>query len=227
MAGELLLLVDDEVSLLDSLRFALEQQQYRVLTAERGDQALALALEHSPQLILLDVMLPGMDGFEVCRRLRSQGFAGSIVLLTARDEEIDSVLGLELGADDYLTKPFRHRELLARVKAHLRRDQRALQEACLSSGDVQVWLDRHEVWVRGQKVELSPKEFQLLEFLLEHRRKAQTRERILSSVWGYDFDGDDRVVKVTVQRLREKIEQEPSLPRHIVTVRGLGYRWDV
>lgn len=227
MAGPTLLVVDDEESLRESLRFLLEQQHYRVLAAADGPEGLHLAAQQAPDLILLDVMLPGLDGFEVCRRLRAQGFGGVVVLLTARGEEIDQVVGLELGADDYIVKPFRHRELLARVKAHLRRSQRLDSDPGLKSGPLTLHPERREAFFHDTRLELTPKEFALLHFLVENRRKAQTRERILSAVWGYDFGGETRVVNVTIQRLREKIEADPANPGLLVTVRGLGYMWDV
>jgi two-component system alkaline phosphatase synthesis response regulator PhoP len=212
-----ILIVDDEVALVDSLRFLLEQH-YRVVTAATGTEALLRVEAERPVLVLLDVMLPGMDGFEVCRTLRGRGYEGQILLLTARDQEIDSVLGLELGADDYVTKPFRHRELLARIKARLR--QRG--DNAFRAGALELYPERHEALLRGQRLELTPKEFALLLFLVENRRRAQSRERIVEAVWGYDFDGEDRVVNVTVQRLREKLD-----PDMIVTVRGTGYMFDV
>lgn len=227
MSTETVLLVDDEAALRESLQFLLEQQHYRVLTAQDGPECLALTAVHAPDLILLDVMLPGLDGFEVCRRLRGQGFRGAVVLLTARGEEIDQVVGLELGADDYIVKPFRPRELLARVKAHLRRNQRDEAEATIQTGSLRILPERREVWSGTTKLELTPKEFALLHYLVENRRRAQSRERILSAVWGYDFGGETRVVNVTVQRLREKIEADPAQPVQLVTVRGLGYMWDV
>lgn len=221
-----ILVVDDEESLRESLRYLLQQAAYEVRTAASGPEGLEAALNWQPDLTLLDVMLPGLDGFEVCRRLRAEGFAHPILLLTARGQEIDQVLGLEQGADDYIVKPFRHLELLARVKAHLRRSQRQAEPG-LHSGGLEIFAERHEVWRDGLKLDLTPKEFALLQFLLEHRRKAQSRERILSACWGYEFDGEARVVNVTVQRLREKIEADPANPRYLVTVRGVGYMWDV
>jgi len=226
MTGEKILVVDDEESLRESLRYLLEQSNYQVVTASDGPEGLRKAQENAPDLILLDVMLPGLDGLEVCRRLRAQSFGGAILLLTAKSQEIDQVMGLEQGADDYVVKPFRHLELLARVKAHLRRNKRE-SEPGLRSGDLEIFPERHEVWARGAKLELTPKEFSLLHFLLENRRRAQSRERILSACWGYDFEGEVRVVNVTVQRLREKIETDPANPHHLVTVRGVGYMWDV
>ncbi len=221
-----ILVVDDEESLRESLRYLLQQASYEVRTAASGPDGLELALNWQPDLTLLDVMLPGLDGIEVCRRLRAGGFAHPILLLTARAQEIDQVQGLEQGADDYIVKPFRHLELLARVKAHLRRFQRQ-PEPGMRSGQLEIFPERHEVWRDGAKLELTPKEFALLQFLLENRRKAQSRERILSACWGYEFDGEARVVNVTVQRLREKIEADPANPAYLVTVRGVGYMWDV
>lgn len=221
-----ILVVDDEESLRESLRFLLEQSQYQVATAEDGLLGLEKARSWQPDLILLDGMLPGLDGLEVCRRLRAEEFPGVVLMLTARGEEIDQVMGLEGGADDYVVKPFRHLELLARIKAHLRRRGRA-GEPGLRSGDLEIFPDRHEVWRSSSKLDLTPKEFALLHFLFENRRKAVSRERILSACWGYEFDGEARVVNVTVQRLREKIENDPAQPRYLVTVRGVGYMWDV
>lgn len=221
-----ILVVDDEESLRESLRFLLQQAHYQVETAEDGLQGLHKAGEFQPDLILLDGMLPGLDGVEVCRRLRAQQFSGIVLMLTARGEEIDQVMGLEGGADDYVVKPFRHLELLARIKAHLRRRGRDTEPG-LRSGELEIFPDRHEVWRCSAKLDLTPKEFALLHFLFEHRRKAQSRERILSACWGYEFDGEARVVNVTVQRLREKIESDPAQPRYLVTVRGVGYMWDV
>ena len=221
-----ILVVDDEESMRESLRFLLQQAQYQVETAADGLQGFQKALEFQPDLILLDGMLPGLDGLEVCRRLRAQQFPGIVLMLTARGEEIDQVMGLEGGADDYVVKPFRHLELLARIKAHLRRRGRDAEPG-LRSGDLEIFPDRHEVWRSSSKLDLTPKEFALLHFLYEHRRKAQSRERILSACWGYEFDGEARVVNVTVQRLREKIESDPAQPRYLVTVRGVGYMWDV
>lgn len=227
-AAPTILLVDDEVSLLESLGFLLEQQGYRVCSAQTGSQCLEAVAQHCPDLVVLDVMLPEMDGFEVCRRLRAQGFEAPVLLLTARGEEIDQVVGLELGADDYITKPFRHRELLARIRAHLRRCRREPPaDPGHKAGDLCILPDRREATLRGVRLELSPKEYQLLAFLVENRRKVQTRERILNAVWGYDFDGETRVVNVTIQRLRDKIEVDPGQPAYIVTVRGAGYMLDV
>ncbi len=225
-----ILVVDDEESLVESIRFLLEQQGYRVLTALRGADALHLAAREKPDLVLLDVMLPGMDGFEVCRRLRSQGFEGLVVLLTARGDEIDQVVGLELGADDYLTKPFRHRELAARLKAHLRRSQREGsgpgREEETRAGLLRLIPERREAWHGQNRLELTPREYQLLQYLLANLGRVCTREHILEACWGFDFEGESRVVNVTIQRLRDKLEAAGGSP-HIVTVRSLGYMLDV
>lgn len=225
-----ILVVDDEESLLESIRFLLEQQGYLVHTAQRGLEALTLAERVKPDLVLLDVMMPGLDGFEVCRRLRLQGYVGLVVLLTARGDEIDQVVGLELGADDYLTKPFRHRELAARLKAHLRRSQReGLDRTGLSglqAGELRLVVERREAWHGDRRLELTPKEFQLLHYLLERRGRACSREQILEACWGFDFEGESRVVNVTIQRLREKLESAGPSPQ-IVTLRSLGYMLDV
>ncbi len=218
-----LLLVDDEASLRDSLSFVLSGQGYQVRTAASGLECLEAVAQAPPDLILLDVMLPGLDGLEVCRRLRSQGFAGLVLLLTARDEEIDQVLGLETGADDYITKPFRQRELLARLRAHLRRLER-LQSSPqqVVAGPLTWWPSRREVLRGEQRLELSPKEYQLLTFFIENKGQLLTHERLLEHCWGYDFEGENRVVKVTIQRLRDKIGDNL-----ITTLRGSGYRLDV
>lgn len=221
-----LLVVDDEPALRESLQFMLQQQGYLVRTAASGPEALQLTAEHPPDLILLDVMLPGFDGFEVTRRLRALAYGGPILLLTARDEEIDQVLGFEGGADDYVTKPFRHRELLARIRAHLRRVQREPLTPEADGAALQIFAERHEVHLKGRKLDLTPREYDLLAFFFLNRGKALPRERILEQVWGYDFEGESRVVNVTIQRLREKIEIDPAQPRLLTTVRGVGYLLD-
>jgi two-component system response regulator RegX3 len=224
-----ILLVDDEETLRTSLAFALEKEGFAVVTAADGPSALAAATTSTPDLVLLDLMLPGMDGLEVCRRLRSQSPV-PIVMLTARDQEIDKVLGLEIGADDYITKPFSTRELLARMRAVLRRtraEERVPEAAgMLSSGRVTMNRERHEVTVAGQPVDLSPKEFQLLRLLMLHRGRVLSREMLIEEVWGDDFMGDLKTLDVHIRWLREKIEADPSRPEHIVTVRGAGYRFE-
>lgn len=196
-----------------------------MLAASTGPEGVERALADRPDLVLLDVMLPGQDGFEVCRILRGRGFTNPVLLLTARAEEIDSVLGLELGADDYITKPFRHRELLARVRAHLRRGRRN-DSPGLKAGGLELVTERREAFLEGRRLDLTPREYQLLQYFMEHARKALSRERILESVWGYDYDGEARVVNVTIQRLRDKLEADPAQPQRIVTVRGVGYMFE-
>lgn len=224
------LVVDDERVLTDTLRYNLAKAGYEVLVAADGEAALRMARQESPDLIILDVMLPRLDGFDVCRIIRKESSV-PILMLTARDEEVDKVLGLELGADDYLTKPFSIRELLARVKAMLRRVEmvRSAREndpaELLVEGDVQVDLSSHRAIVAGKPLHLKPKEFDLLAFLMRNRGRAFTRDQLLERVWGYDYAGDTRTVDVHVRWLREKLEVDPSRPELIQTVRGVGYRF--
>lgn len=238
-----ILAVEDDNTLLEMLKYNLERQGYEVVTAVNGRQALELARQHSPNLVLLDVMLPGMDGFEVCRILRKETIV-PILMLTARTEEIDKVVGLEMGADDYLTKPFSMRELLARVKALLRRvelvreevtanmDATAATEEAISTGNTLTFdnlvidQNRREVRLNNEAIRLKPKEFELLTFLARHQGIALSRDLILERVWGWSYDGNSRTVDVHVRWLREKIEPDPQNPRRIVTVRGIGYRFD-
>ena len=222
-----ILVVDDEPTLVATLKYNLERDGFQVVTADDGESALNLARSHRPELVLLDLMLPGLDGFEVCRILRRETQA-PILMLTAKGDEIDKVVGLELGADDYVTKPFSMRELIARVRALLRRaDIRPDGEReVLNSGDLSVDLTKREAARSAQAVPLKPKEFELLAFLMQNRRRAFTREQLLNQIWGYDFAGDTRTVDVHVSWLRQKIEDEPQKPARIVTVRGVGYRFD-
>jgi two-component system, OmpR family, response regulator RegX3 len=224
-----ILLVDDEETFTRSLCFALEREGYLVRTAGDGITALRLAVEQAPDLVLLDVMLPNADGIEVCRRLRA-GSDVPIIMLTARDDEVDKILGLELGADDYVTKPFSLSELLARVRAVLRRaemrERPAERPAVLISGDVRMDSARHQVQVRGEAVDLSPKEYQLLRVLMQHRGQVVSREFLIDAVWGDDFMGDEKTLDVHIRWLRGKIERNPSEPRHILTVRGAGYLFE-
>lgn len=228
-----ILVVEDDPVLLETLEYNLTRQGYRVLTATDGRKALDLARRERPDLILLDVMLPGLDGFEVCRVLRRETNT-PILMLTARADEVDRVVGLELGADDYLTKPFSMRELLARVKALFRRATLARQELTtapvpseqLVFEDLVIDLGRHEIRVGEKPIPLKPKEYDLLLFLARHRGVALSRDLILERVWGWDYIGDSRTVDVHIRWLREKIEPDPAHPRRIVTVRGLGYRFE-
>jgi DNA-binding response OmpR family regulator len=223
-----ILVVDDEPTLVATLRYNLEREGFEVSTAADGEEALSKARTQRPDLIVLDLMLPVLSGYEVCRILQKET-AVPILMLTARSDEVDKVVGLEIGADDYVTKPFSMRELMARVRALLRRAERpaAADEAeRLSAGDLTVDLPRRVVTRDGQPVALKPKEFDLLVFFLRYRGRVFTREQLLEQIWGYDFAGDTRTVDVHVRWLREKTEENPSSPKRLVTVRGVGYRLD-
>lgn len=230
--AEQILVVEDELSLRETLVYNLSRQGYTVHSAADGKSAVEAARRYQPDLIILDLMLPVMDGFEVTRILRRE-MNMPILMLTARDEEIDRVVGLEMGADDYLTKPFSMRELLARVKAHLRRSRLVSESAVqpetaaevLSFGDLEINLSRHEASLDGHPLALKPKEFDLLVYFARHRGQVLTREQILEQVWGWEFTGDSRTVDVHVRWLREKIEAGAE-PAKLLTVRGVGYRFD-
>ena len=232
------LVVEDEENLLEALRYNLEREGYAVQTAADGEQALNAARAVRPELVILDVMLPRLDGFEVCRILRRESDV-PILMLTARGEEIDRVVGLELGADDYVTKPFSIRELMARVRNMLRRsaanaaaaatatsDSAPADADILRSGDLEIDSTSHIVRRGGVRLELKPREFDLLALLAKNKARAFTRDQILERLWGHDYYGDSRTVDVHVRWLREKIEPEPSKPVRIVTIRGVGYRFD-
>ena len=224
MAGETILVVDDEANIVELAALYLEQEGFRVLSATDGASALEIIARQPPALLVLDLMLPEVDGWEVCRQLRSGRVAPDlpIIMLTARDDDVDKIVGLELGADDYVTKPFNPRELVARVKAILRRTRRAAQpQAPVHAGDVTVDPARHEVTVAGQPVELRPKEFDLLLALAEHRGIVLSREQLLNLVWGYDFYGETRTVDVHVAHLRKKLTGSSA---EIETVMGVGYK---
>ncbi|MDD2522080.1 MAG: response regulator transcription factor [Anaerolineaceae bacterium] len=233
---EKILVVDDEVSLQETLTYSLEKQGYQVEVAGDGLTALELARTTNPDLIILDVMLPGMDGFEVCRTLRHESNI-PVLMLTARDDEIDRVVGLEVGADDYLPKPFSMRELIARVKALLRRVRLMREEVTaaaqegnlpqiLTFGNLEIDMTRREVRLDGEVIPLKPKEYELLTYMGQHKGRVLTREMILEQVWGWGFVGDTRTVDVHVRWLREKIEEIPEKPERIITVRGAGYRFE-
>ena len=226
------LVVEDDLTLLETLEYNLAAESYEVITAADGLTALEVAREEQPDLIVLDLMLPHLDGFEVCRILRRETSV-PILMLTARADEVDRVVGLEVGADDYLTKPFSMRELLARVKALLRRVRLVREEMAeetgaprseqLVFGDLVIDLDRREVLVESEPVRLKPKEFDLLVFLARHPGMALSRDLLLERVWGWDYGGGSRTVDVHVRWLREKVETDPANPERIVTVRGVGY----
>jgi len=220
-----ILIVDDEKPIVDILKFNLEKEGYSIITAFDGEEAYNKAISESPDLIFLDVMLPKMDGFTVCRKLREK-ISTPIIMLTAKEEEVDKVLGLELGADDYMTKPFSIRELVARAKANLRRTAVEIQEKTgqlIKRDLLEVDLDKYQVKKDGKVVELTFREFELLKFLMSQAGQVFSRETLLEKVWGYEYYGDMRTVDVTVRRLREKIENNDAEPTYIMTKRGVGY----
>jgi DNA-binding response OmpR family regulator len=232
--AEKILIVEDEPALLETLAYNLEREGYQVETESDGIKALEAARKEQPDLIVLDIMLPGMNGFEITRILRKD-MKIPILILTARDEEIDRILGLELGADDYLTKPFSMRELLARVKAQIRR-VRLFREELLGEtkprddqlvfGNIFINITRREVKLEDRVIPLKPKEYDLLLFLSNHIGKALTRDYLLEKVWGWDYSGGSRTVDVHIRWLREKFEKDPGEPQRIITVRGVGYRFE-
>jgi two-component system response regulator RegX3 len=222
-----LLVVEDEESFSDALSFMLEREGFEVGVVADGPSALAEFDRRGADLVLLDLMLPGLSGTEVCRTLRTRSSV-PIIMLTARDSEIDKVLGLELGADDYVTKPFSARELVARIRAVLRRraETEEVADATLEAGPVRMDVERHVVTVDGSTVTLPLKEFELLEMFLRNAGRVLTRGQLIDRVWGSDYVGDTKTLDVHVKRLRTKIEREPGNPRHLVTVRGLGYKFE-
>jgi two-component system, OmpR family, alkaline phosphatase synthesis response regulator PhoP len=228
-----ILVVDDEQSIVTLLQYNLEQAGYSVITALDGEQGLEAAVDIRPDLVVLDLMLPKMDGLEVCKQLRQQKINIPILMLTAKDDEFDKVLGLELGADDYLTKPFSPREVVARIKAILRRSQfqsngsdssQDQEDGLLKLGELKVFPERYEAFFDEQQLELTPKEFELLLYLAKNKGRVLTRDQLLSAVWNYDFAGDSRIVDVHISHLREKIEKDTKKPLYIKTIRGLGYK---
>ncbi|TSB48031.1 response regulator transcription factor [Alkalicoccobacillus porphyridii] len=229
-----LLVVDDEESIVTLLQFNLEQAGYEVETASDGAQGLELARQNKYDLIVLDLMLPEMDGIDVCKQLRLSKVHTPILMLTAKDDEFDKVLGLELGADDYMTKPFSPREVVARVRAILRRaaqtglSAQSPEEATelIRIGEVDIFPENYEVTCRDQSLSLTPKEFELLLYLANHKGRVLTRDQLLNAVWDYEFVGDTRIVDVHISHLREKIEPNTKKPVYIKTIRGLGYKME-
>jgi two-component system, OmpR family, response regulator RegX3 len=222
------LVVEDEESFSDPLSYMLRNEGFEVAVAATGPEALDEFDRHGADLVLLDLMLPGLPGTEVCRQLRTRSTV-PVIMLTAKDSEIDKVVGLELGADDYVTKPFSSRELVARIRAVLRRHGGAAEEiedAALEAGPVRMDVERHTVSVAGNGVQLPLKEFELLEMLLRNAGRVLTRMQLIDRVWGADYVGDTKTLDVHVKRLRAKIEPDPALPRYLVTVRGLGYKFE-
>jgi two-component system, OmpR family, alkaline phosphatase synthesis response regulator PhoP len=229
-----ILVVEDELSIATLLKYNLEQAGFEVLLAHDGQQGLNMAIEKKPNLIMLDIMLPLLDGMEVCKEVRRQRLNTPIIMLTARDDEFDKVLGLELGADDYMTKPFSPREVVARVKAVLRRFsgpvveeiEKQQGEKIFQFGQLTVYPERFEALLNEQSLEFTPKEFELLVYLVENKNRVLTRDQLLSAVWNYDFAGDTRIVDVHISHLREKIEENSRKPIFIKTIRGLGYKFE-
>lgn len=222
-----ILVVDDEPTLVATLKYNLEREGFEVLTASDGESALEAARGRKPDLVILDLMLPGMSGLEVCRSLRRES-ATPILMLTARGTETDKVVGLELGADDYVTKPFSMPEVLARVRALLRRSRAAVsgESEEVSSGDIRVDMARREAYRGDTRLSLKPKEFDLLLFFVRNRGRALSRDQLLNQIWGYEYTGDTRTVDVHVRWLRQKIEDDPGHPARLVTVRGTGYLFE-
>jgi len=221
------LIIDDEKNIVDIINFNLKKEGYKVLTAADGEEGVAVVFAENPDLILLDIMMPKMDGYEVCKKVREKK-GTPIIMLTARAEEVDKVLGLEMGADDYVTKPFGIRELMARVKANLRRTEVAVSETYTDTnkevyGGITIFLDRYEVVKDGTIIDLTFREFELFKFMAQQKTQVFSREVLLEKVWGYEYFGDLRTVDVTIRRLREKIEDDPSKPTYILTKRGVGY----
>lgn len=225
-----ILVVDDEKPISDIIKFNLEKEDYEVVTAFDGEEALEKVETEDPDLVVLDVMLPKIDGLEVMREIRKT-HSMPVIMVTAKEDEIDKVLGLEMGADDYVTKPFSNRELVARVKANLRRqtavsepqETESKKEGNITVGDLTIHPDAYYVTKRGEVIELTHREFELLYYLAKHAGQVQTREHLLEKVWDFDYLGDVRTVDVTIRRLREKIEDKPSHPNYIITRRGIGY----
>jgi len=222
-----ILLVEDDATLADTLRYNLERESYTVISASDGMTALELARSGDPDIVVLDVMLPRLDGFSVCRILRKESSV-PVIMLTARQDEVDRIAGLELGADDYLTKPFSVGELLARIRAILRRTDRAtgLERDIVTIGAIKLDTGSRRIWRDDNEVQLSQKEFDLLACLMRNRGLALSRDVLLERVWGFDYVGDGRTVDVHIRWLREKIEADPSTPEYVQTVRGIGYRFD-
>jgi two-component system OmpR family response regulator len=227
MTSSKILVVEDDPDLLETLKYNLKKESYTVVTAVDGEQALEAARKEKPDLIILDVMLPKLNGFEVCRILRKD-MTVPVLMLTAKASETDRVVGLEIGADDYVTKPFSMRELIARIRAMLRRTKIAAEqpdsEALLKIGDIELDISRHTASKGKVALDLTPKEFDLLVFLARHKGLVFSREQLLEKVWGYDYAGDTRTVDVHIRWLREKIEDLPNEPKLLVTVRGVGYK---
>ena len=225
------LIIEDELSILKLLTYNLEQEGYEVESSMNGQEGLDKALSTKYDMILLDLMLPGKDGMEICRELRQERQEVPIIMLTAKDSEIEKILGLEIGADDYITKPFSPREVIARMKAIFRRykqssEEEVEKEELLMVGDIQIYPEKYEVIVRGENIDLTPKEFELLLYLVRRTGRILSREQLLNAIWNYDFSGETRIVDVHISHLREKIEENTKKPEYIITARGFGYKFE-
>jgi len=228
MASEKILIIDDELHIVELIKYNLEMNGYKVYYALNGNDGINIAYEKKPDLILLDIMLPEIDGFEVCKKIKRDDELANIpiIMLTAKGEEFDKILGLELGADDYITKPFSVRELIARIKAVLRRNTKEeKQNNIITIGNLTIDMERHEVLKDGIRVELTLKEFELLKLLVLNKGKVMTRDFLLDKIWGYEYYGETRTVDVHVRHLRQKIEEDDKNPKYIETVRGIGYKF--
>lgn len=228
MADEKILIVDDEEHIRELIKFNLDNNGYKTYTAADGIEALKLAKKESPDLIFLDLMLPGMDGYDVCKEIRRDNEISNtpIVMITAKGEELDKILGLELGADDYITKPFSVRELMARTKAILRRTRHQQIEKVYKFGNIAIDFDKHEVLKNDEKLDLTLKEFELFEVLIKNKGRVMTRDFLLDEIWGYEYIGETRTVDVHIRHLRKKVEDDDKNPRFIETIRGIGYRFN-
>lgn len=227
MAGERILIIDDEMNIVELLKYNLETNGYKVIYALTGKEGLTYSLQNKPDLILLDIMLPEVDGFDICKEIKKNKDTENIpiIMLTAKSEEFDKILGLELGADDYITKPFSVRELLARIKVVLRRNHKEDKSEVINTGDLIIDFNKHEVIKKGEKIELTLKEFELLKLLILNKGKVMTRDFLLDKVWGYEYYGETRTVDVHVRHLRQKLEDDDKNPDYIETVRGIGYKF--
>lgn len=223
-----ILIIEDEATIRGFIRIGFQRSNYIILEAESGEEGLKIVREQKPDIVILDIMLPGMDGFEVCRILREEFPKMGIIILTARNLDMDKIMGLEYGADDYMVKPFNPLELVLRAEGVMRRinpDEIESSKHKLESGLFSLDLDSQKVWKNDVEIETTPKEYQLMRLFIENPGKVFSREQLLSEIWGYEFIGDSRIVDVHIRRLRKKIEEDPSQPKHIETVWGTGYRW--
>lgn len=219
-----ILIIEDESNIRELISYNLAANNYRVMEAEDGLQGFEMSMREKPDLILLDLMLPGKNGLDICKELREKGSKVPIIILTAKHDDIDKVMGLEFGADDYMTKPFSVHELMARIKAVLRRSEQSSEVKYITRGDLTINIERHEVLVDGKEIELSLKEFDLLKTLAENKGMVMTRDQLLDKVWGIDYDGENRTVDVHIRYLRRKLGDEERESRYIQTIRGMGYK---